>query len=228
MKELDENAVVWIARLSESREAVSMLDALLDDSERERAGRFRFPDDRARFTIGRAMARKALGHFLQREPASISFTRTERGRPVLPRHELAFNISHARDFIAVGVAKDARVGIDIECVDRKIDLMGLVERILSERDFRAFATLPEEEKLAAFFRVWTRKEAYLKARGEGISEGLQSITVSFGADAISTITDTRDEAGAAKWRLHALPVPDDYQGCVACDDPRKKIAVEWV
>jgi 4'-phosphopantetheinyl transferase len=227
MKQLDESSVVWIVRVSESMNALLALEPLLNADERERAARFRFPEDRARFTLGRALARKALGHFLARDPASIELTLTERGRPVLPQEELAFNITHAGDLVAVAVAKNARVGIDIERVERKVDLMGVGEKILSEEDFARFCALADEEKAAAFFRIWTRKEAYLKATGAGITDGLKEISVSFEAEMVGPITDVRDEAGARKWRLHALPVPGDYQGCMACDEPTRGVVVEW-
>ena len=143
MKQLEENVVVWIARLSESNDALPFLEPLLDDRERERAGRFHFSKDRARFTLGRALARKCLGHFLSRPPESIALTLTDRGRPVLPQGELAFNLSHAGDFVAVAVTENARVGIDLESMQRDVHLIELAERILSASDFQRFKALPE-------------------------------------------------------------------------------------
>lgn len=228
MKQFEQAVVVWIARLSESHDTLPLLESWLDTRERERAARFHFAEDRARFTIGRGLARKLLGAALFRPPAEIQFTSTERERPVLREGGLEFNITHAGDLVAVAFAKNARVGIDIERVERKVDLMGVAERILSEEDFAKFCALPDVEKAATFFRIWTRKEAYLKATGEGITDGLKKISVPLGTEEISSITDLRDESGAAKWRLHSLALPQGYAGCVACDDAEMPIEPKWV
>jgi len=216
--------VVWIARIPQLREDLPALEALLDAGERERATRFRFPEDRARFIVGRGLLRHGLRRYAPQIPATIEIAYSNLGRPFIPaQHEAPrFSISHTRDLVALAFADGAQIGVDLEFVHLPVDLIDLAERILSEDDFRTFQTFPHVDRLLAFFRAWTRKEAYLKARGEGIGTGLQEVSVSFAAEAISRMTDRRDASSAA-WRLHTLPVPADYMGCVACDETARPV-----
>jgi 4'-phosphopantetheinyl transferase len=216
--------VVWIARLPELRDALPAFEALLDDQERERAARFRFPEDRARFIAGRGLVRHGLRHYSPQLPALLEMGYTSLGRPILAGgHEAPqFSISHTRDLVALAFARGAQVGIDLEFTQPAVDQLELAERIMSGEDFRAYAALPAREQPRAFYRVWTRKEAYLKARGEGIATGLQDVSVSFSPETTTTVTDRRDPA-ADIWRLHALPVPEDYMGSLACDDPAQRV-----
>jgi 4'-phosphopantetheinyl transferase len=226
---LDGMIVVWLAQVSTSQERLPFLEPCLDAHDRERAARFRFAEDRARYVLGRALARNILGRYLSLAPERIELAYTDRGRPIFPHDEtLHFSLTHTHDLVAVALTAHAQVGIDIEYMERKLNLEELAERILSAEDFRVFKALPDLEKEPAFFRVWTRKEAYLKARGEGISEGLQKISVAFGPDAITFLTDARDELAAPKWRVHALDLPDGYMGSLACSDAAKGIDLQKV
>jgi 4'-phosphopantetheinyl transferase len=216
--------VVWLANLPQVSDSLTALEALLDKRERDRATRFRFPEDRARFIAGRGLLRHGLSLYAPQVPAAMELAYSSMGRPVLPGGYEApqFSISHTRDVVALAFASGAQVGIDLEFTHPAVDQLELAERIMSEEDFQAFAALPREEKQPTFYRVWTRKEAYLKARGEGIATGLRDISVSFKEGPITTVTDRRD-ASAATWRLHALPLPAGYAGCVACDEAERTV-----
>ena len=224
-KDLDKSIVVQLERIDPSSERLKIMEAWLDEAERERAARFHFPEDRARFAFGRGLARRYLSDILSvRDPKLVKFALSDRGRPTLANDEsIQFSITHSKELVAVAMTRNARVGIDLECMERKLNLEGLAERILSAEDFRGFEELPEQEKEAAFFRVWTRKESYLKATGEGITDALKEISVSMRAEEVSFIADGRDKAGAKKWRMHSLALPADYMGCVACDDVTKSL-----
>ena len=216
--------VVWMARISQAQDFLAYLDPCLDARDRERAARFHFLEDRARFVLGRGLLRKCVGHYLQQPPETIELSYTDRDRPVLAHDEtLQFSISHAHDLVAVALTADARIGIDLEYVKSTPDLPELAERILSAKDLQAFQALCGNEALAAFFRVWTRKEAYLKARGEGIAEALQQTSVSMGPEEISSLTDDRDNSASTDWRLVSLPVPEGYMGNIACDNANKRL-----
>jgi len=216
--------VVWIARVPDFRDELPALEALLDAHERERAGRFRFPEDRARFVVGRGLLRHGLRRYAPQIPATLEIAYSNLGRPFVPVEYEAprFSISHTRDLVALAFAADAQIGVDLEFMQPPVDLLDLAERILSEEDFRTFQTFPPVDRQLAFFHAWTRKEAYLKARGEGIGTGLQDVSVSFTKETTSGLTDRRD-ASSASWRLHTLPVPDDYMGCVACDEGERPV-----
>jgi 4'-phosphopantetheinyl transferase len=226
---LTRHIVVWIARLSQSRDTLASLEPCLDGHDRERAARFHFADDRARFVLGRGLLRKCLGFYLEQSPETIELAYTDLGRPILPHDAtIQFNISHTKDLVTLAVTAHAQVGIDVELAHPHPDLIELANRIFSETDFQKFQALPSGEALPAFYRAWTRKEAYLKARGEGIAEGLPLISASLGAEKTSTITDTRDKAAAQTWRVVDLLVPNDYTACLACDDAHKRVECRYV
>ncbi len=216
--------VVWIARLPELREELPALEALLDAGERNRAAQFRFADDRGRFIVGRGLLRLGLRRYAPEVPAALEIAYSSLGRPLIPGDYDAprFSISHTHDLVALAFASGAQAGVDLEFMKPPVDLLELAERILSEEDFQAFLAFPHVERQLAFYRAWTRKEAYLKARGEGIGTGLQDVSVSFGAEAITQVTDRRD-VSMTTWRLHTLPVPQEYLGCVACDEVERPV-----
>ncbi|MEJ0000647.1 MAG: 4'-phosphopantetheinyl transferase superfamily protein [Verrucomicrobiota bacterium] len=224
-------AVVWIALLSEVRDAVPTLEPLLDVRERDRAARFRFDDDRARFTLGRGLARRALGAWLDRAPEAVELALTATGRPVVAGEPaLHFSISHTRDVVALALAHGARVGIDFEMVAPSIDLPALAGRVLSGEELLRFRGLDRHEAVTAFYRAWTRKEAYLKALGEGIAEGLARVSVGFEPVQIAGLIDTRDLEASRPWRLHELALVKGYLGALACEDPARRprcTAVGW-
>lgn len=221
--------IVWMTHVSKARDSLVFLEPCLDGRERERAARFRFSEDRERFVLGRGLLRKCLGRYLEQTPEAIELATTDRGRPVLPHDEtVQFSISHTHDLVAVALTAGARIGIDLEYMKLPPDLPELAKRILSEEDFQTFQALPGSEAPAAFYRAWTRKEAYLKARGEGIAEGLRQISVSMGPEKTGVIRDARDEAAERTWRLLALPVPADYVGSLACDEAGRRLECAFV
>jgi len=228
-EKLNRVIVVWVTRVSLNENVLPDLEPLLDARERERADRFRFAEDRARFVLGRALVRNLLGRCLDRPAKAIELTLADLNRPVFDVDEtIQFSITHTHDLVAVAATCNARVGIDLEFIQSTVDLVELAERILSEEDLATFEAFSPEEKLAAFFRVWTRKESYLKARGEGIAEGLRLVSVSFGPEVESSLADARDERAAVSWKQHLLPAPNDYTGSVACDDSSRRVEFQPV
>jgi 4'-phosphopantetheinyl transferase len=195
----------------------------LSAQDLERAARFRFPEDRARFVLGRRLLAALIRDHRRLPPQPLDLALTEQGRPYLADDPaLAFSISHAGDVVAVALALHARVGIDVESLDRTLKLDPLAERIFNAADLARFRALPPETKHNGFFRAWTGKEAILKAQGIGLFGGVQAISVPMDEDARIAIIDGA-EPGA--WQLIPLAVPAGYLGAVACDDLRKTIQV---
>jgi 4'-phosphopantetheinyl transferase len=192
----------------------------LSDADRNRAERFKRHEDCVRFITGRAL----LAFLIRRAGVTIhkplELELTEHRRPFLPSEpDLAFSISHAGDLVGVAVARDARVGLDIESLDRQVDLPSLAARIFGDAELAQFRSLPAAVQPRAFFRAWTGKEAVLKAQGVGLFGGIEKIAAPF-HDQAATIH--LPDAGET-WRLHPLSLPDGYVGCVACDDPSREI-----
>jgi 4'-phosphopantetheinyl transferase len=217
---LDRHVVVRMGRLSEAGVAA---EAYLNPRDKERAGRFRFPEDRARFVLGRGLLGSCVSRYLGYPAAPLDLAWTAEGRPFLPHDpEVQFSISHSHEMVAVALSVGTLVGIDLEYMRADFNAYELAERIFSEEDMKAFRALPENEALPAFFRAWTGKEAYLKAQGVGLSGGLKEISISFRDGHEGRITDAFRENNAQKWRLEGLPLPAGYAGHLAWNDPEKQ------
>ena len=223
----DRHIVVRLARIPRE---VDRLDVALNTEDAERAARFRFPEDRARMIAGRWLLGQCLSRFFGVAAGPIDLIYTSRGRPELARiPEIAFSISHTGDLVAVALAHGARVGIDLERTDRKIDSAGLVTHVLSAQECVKFQALSEAEKIPAFFQVWTAKEAWLKARGVGISEGLRELSVPFEFDLeVRALAGIKSETGPQAWQLQGLPVPEGYAGNVIWDDAMRCVDFGWL
>jgi len=216
---LDSHIVVWRAQVSTSLYVMACLQRYLDAKDLARAARFRFPEDRARYVLGRAMVRESISRYLHREPGALALKYTNRGRPLLVGDDsIQFSISHAKDWVAIALTSRASVGVDLEYLRADLAVPEIAERIFSADDLQRFEALPRGDKLASFFRAWTRKEAYLKATGEGIAEALQEVSVSFGPEEMATLHDTRAHMAHQPWRLLTMPMPENYMGSLACDD----------
>ena len=166
--------VWWAAPLAP--EAAPALVGLLDDHERERLVRFRRPDDRARYLAAHALARLVLGPLVGSAAERLAFDRTCRcgaphGKPVLPGGP-GFSLTHAGDLVGVAVRRDGPVGLDVEQARAVADLAALAGHVRSPVESARGGVDPE-----AFFRTWTRKEALVKATGEGLSAPMTAITL---------------------------------------------------
>jgi 4'-phosphopantetheinyl transferase len=174
---------VWAARLDVSSATLASFAATLSLSERERASRFHFERHRHRFIAGRGLLRALLGRYLEVEPMRIEFTYGAAGKPMLaasdPQTALHFNLAHSKDLGLIAITRSGPVGVDVEQIRALNDAEELVARFFSQREHATFKDLPDSEKPAAFFNLWTRKEAWLKATGEGIAHSLHLVEVSF-------------------------------------------------
>jgi len=203
--------------------------SVLAVDERERAERFRFERDRTRFVAGRAGMRCILGSYLETEPARVIFGYGEKGKPMVSTaggepHALMFNLSHCEDLAVLAVTRTAPVGVDVERIRTIPDADQLVSRFFSPTEATRFHALPENQRPEAFFNLWTRKEAWLKATGAGIGSGLDQVEVSFlpGQPArLLSLGPAKDQAGS--WSLHELTPAEGFTGAVAIAAAQPKI-----
>ncbi len=151
----------------------------LSADERARAAKFYFDKDREHFIVARGLLRTILGRYLDREPENLSFRYGPQGKPALAEisdgHAIRFNLSHSHGFALYAIARGREVGIDIEWIRPDLAIAEIAERFFSASEAALLRSLPAEARLEAFFRCWTRKEAYIKARGEGLSRPLNQI-----------------------------------------------------
>jgi 4'-phosphopantetheinyl transferase len=211
---------VWRIPLDLDPETLAVLSDLLDPLERARAGRFRFERDRRRFIAARGRLRQVLSRYSGGRPEALRFRYGPHGKPELEPEDrsdsLRFNLSHAHELALLAVARGRDVGVDLEWSGREVEALELAERFFSRAEARALWRLPEPRRAAAFFRCWTRKEAYIKARGEGLSLPLDAFDVSLARGHQSALLATRgDPEEAARWRIRDLPAGPGYVAAVA-------------
>ncbi len=176
---------VWSVALA-TDETNASSHALLSADERERASRFQLPLHRARFVAARAYLRRLLAIYLGGvDPATIVLRVGDHGKPAIaaPATSLRFNLSHAGDHLLVALSHGAELGVDVERLDRPLDLPALAARVMTQAEHAEWTALPRDDQHAAFIRCWVRKEACLKATGEGIAGGLNRWNVGCGVQA---------------------------------------------
>jgi 4'-phosphopantetheinyl transferase len=192
----------------------------LSAAERERADKFYFDEDRARFMLAHGALRQILSRYLGLGPGEIVFDQGPQGKPNLDpmpdRKGLTFNLSHSGSFVLIAVGRERELGVDVEKVRPEIDLEGIAGRFFSEAEQEALLSLAPQLRPAAFFRCWTRKEAYIKARGGGLSIPLGQFDVTLDPESEAALLATRDDpAEADRWSLYNLEVGEGYQAALA-------------
>lgn len=212
------------AMLSRPPLPVHECESLVLPEERERAARYHQQADRHRHLIGRAVLRVALGRLLDVAPAAVALRLTAFGKPSCDGGP-SFNIAHSGDEVLVALASCGRLGVDVEAVRDLPDLFSVARASFVVAEVSALASQPPEAQLRHFYRIWSRKEAILKALGIGIGS-LQSLEVS-GDIGISnalrrmTLPDERGEA----WVVRPLRDGDDSSSAVAWDQPLQRVVV---
>src|SRR5262249_12645966 len=150
--------------------------------EEQRMRRFRFDEDRRRYLLGRGLLRLLLGHYLELTPDLLRFDYTPFGRPHLAAglapQLLEFNVSHSGELILIAVAAGRSLGIDVEQIRADVEVKAIAARFFSPSEQEALGRLAEGQQVEAFFDCWTRKEAYIKAKGDGLSLPLDQFDVS--------------------------------------------------
>jgi 4'-phosphopantetheinyl transferase len=216
-----EEVHLWLGNVKTSscdREA--MLKTLSRD-EQERRLRFRFPEDQANFLFARSMLRIVLASYLDAGPAAVNFSYSAHGKPSLPGSPsggLQFNLSHSGDLVLLAVCRDRRIGVDIEKVRRDIEAREIAENYFSAAEREALSHFAGPSLHDAFFSCWTRKEAFVKARGEGLSCPLNCFDVPVDPEEQDMEIQTRpDAAEASRWNLRSLKLAPGYAAALAIE-----------
>jgi len=160
---------VSMGKLDLEPERIAELSVLLSEDERERAGRFYFERDRRRFTVARGLLRVELGRRMQAPPARLNFVYNAFGKPALKDSSLQFNISHSAELVLIAIADASEVGVDVEFVRPQPEMHRIAERVFSPSELALFQSTPTDAQTEMFYRLWTQKEARLKASGTGFA-----------------------------------------------------------
>lgn len=209
---------VWRVWLDRDEAALEEFLATLSEDERGRALRFRFERDRARFIVARGQLREILGRYLSLPPSEIKFAHNEYGKPSLAGDVggLRFNLAHSGGAALYAFALGREVGVDVEHWREDFASMEVAGRFFSRAEVAALGSLPSELQTQAFFNCWTRKEAYIKALGEGLSHPLDCFTVSLAPGETARLLATDgDPAEASAWSVFDLKPFEDCSAAVA-------------
>jgi 4'-phosphopantetheinyl transferase len=223
---------VWRADLNVSQHLLNTLEDTLEKKERDRANRFHFEQDRHHFIAARGILRVILGRYLNLGPKRLKFIYTPHGKPSILNETdygyLKFNLSHSHGFALYAVTIGREVGIDIERVRANLSFEKIAKRFFSPLEFETLVSLPPSERIQGFFNCWTRKEAYIKAVGEGLSIPLDQFDVTLRpSDEAKIISIKGDAALASNWSLHSLTPAPGYVGALAVEGKNLRIKY-WV
>jgi 4'-phosphopantetheinyl transferase len=223
---------VWRATLSQPPARVQELARILSGNERMRSERFRFKQDRRRFIVSHGILRLILGRYLDIEPSQLQFRYGPLGKPYLKEgfadSDLRFNLAHSNDLALYAVAVGREVGIDLERINGEIEYEQIAERFFSPIERETLQAQPAELRQDSFFVGWTRKEAYVKAKGEGLSLPLGSFDVSLAPEEPAELRVSNNPQEAPRWSLQDLNLGGDYKAALAVEGNEWHLACwEW-
>ncbi len=214
---------IWRAFLNDAKWRMGELQYILSEEELARAGRFRFQRDREDFIVSRAILRCLIARFIGTGANDVRFSYDIYGKPRLAdeRHRwLRFNLSHSNGLGLYAISADREIGIDIEYIsERDIEF----ENIFSEREMSVLKQLPEKARRRAFYACWTRKEAYIKARGEGLSVPLKSFSVSLAPGEPAALLEA-SPAELCRWSLCEIEAHPQYAAAVAVEGRLSRVS----
>jgi 4'-phosphopantetheinyl transferase len=212
---------VWRVSLEQPSVIVEALDQLLSADETERARRFHFEKDRRHFILARGTLRRLIGRYLEATPESIRFIYQEYGKPQLVDSvypTLKFNVAHSGSLAVFAFTRLSEIGVDLEQIKPELAGEDIARRFFSESEVASLDALPERERALAFYNCWTRKEAFIKAKGLGLSLPLDQFDVSLIPGHEATLLRTAwDEAEAERWCIKSLDVSEGYVGALAIE-----------
>lgn len=218
---------VWRASLIQPDSTIETLWPTLAQDEQDRAQRFHFEQHRRAYIVGRGLLRGLLGVYLEMAADEIQFEYTDYNKPFLSplvhgtnhaTDNFRFNLSHSGTCVLYAFGYGRELGVDVEFIKPDFDYLGVAEGFFSESERAVLRALPAADQPQGFFNCWTRKEAYIKAHGEGLSLPLNQFDVTLRPGEAANLLATRpDPTEAAHWHLRALPMPHDYAAALAVE-----------
>jgi 4'-phosphopantetheinyl transferase len=218
----DSDIHIWCASLNISHEELSHHVSLLSLDEKARAERFYFEKDRDHFIVGRGLLRTIISYYLKVEPAQIIFFYEEYGKPAL-KSELRdktfeFNLSHSKGLALYIFSWNRKVGIDVEYIHSMPDMDDFAERFFSPRESAFINSLSGQQKEIAFFKLWTCKEAFLKANGNGLTVPINEVEISLESEGSVTLEAIGEEKEQiSHWQLEIFNPVQGYQAALAVE-----------
>ncbi len=183
---------------------------LLAADEQQRAARFHLASDRHRYITTRGVLRTLLGRYLRQPPDGLRFTYTMYGKPLLATGSLHFSVAHSGNLALLGVSRRP-VGVDVEALQPRLVWRDVAPLVFNAPEQAWIAGHPPDGQLSAFFTLWTRKEAFLKARGDGFSGDPTRVTV------LESVDGVRTDDASQQWRIVDVPTEAGYRAALCCE-----------
>jgi 4'-phosphopantetheinyl transferase len=223
---------IWRASLDCAPSRIESYHSTLSADEQARAARFHFLKDRSAFIVARGVLRAILSQYLGVRPIQLEFDYSPYGKPSLIRglsESLCFNVSHSHGLALYAFTHSRAIGVDVEFIRDDLADQQIADRFFSPNEVRQLQSLPAAARSEAFFNCWTRKEAYIKARGEGLSFPLHLFVVSLAPGQPAALLRTIDEPHeAARWSLRDLQPSPGFVGAVAVEGSDWKLkCLSW-
>jgi 4'-phosphopantetheinyl transferase len=224
---------IWHISIEPTPDKIAEARTLLSPDELERAARFHFDVHRNRYIAGRAALRSILAHYLGIPPQALAFIYGDKGKPALAAQvnsrRLEFNLSHSHERALLGITAGSIIGVDIERINPEFGTDEIATHFFSAFEVDTLLAVPKPERGTTFFNCWTRKEAYIKAVGEGLSLPLDSFDVAFGpgVEAALLRVDAAPDA-PSHWRMYDIHAPEGYAAAIAVEGTEHKLRQrEW-
>lgn len=212
---------IWKIPLDAAKYDLSACFTALDAKEQARAQRFVFEHIRQRFIMSHYALRKILGDYLALKPEAIHYEFSQRNKPFVADaqnpNDLQFNLSHSQDFAIVGITHNVSIGVDVEYREKTLDYLALAQRFFAKEEIESLLQLEPSEQRQGFFNCWTRKEAFIKAIGQGLHYSLKKFAVSLTPGQPAHIIRIEPElANGNQWTLCGFEPQSDYVAAFAC------------
>lgn len=228
LKLLNNEVHLWLANLNISSQDIARLTNTLSTDEIARANGFRFDRHKNRFIAARGYLRQILSSYLQKSSEEITFEYSDRGKPKLLNTNLQFNVSHSQDIALYGFTNHNLIGIDIEYLRSNVECAKIAKRFFNEREYQIINNLSPEKQAQAFFQFWTIKEAYLKATGEGLGGGLETVEIEFNYNLetkIKAIANNKIEPN--NWFFKSFIPERDFVATVAVNTKQLPLDIKY-
>jgi 4'-phosphopantetheinyl transferase len=204
-----------VARLDEGVEGVAALTTLLSQSEKARAARLRFERDRRRYIVARGRLRELLASRLGKDARALEFVYGDNGKPALAGTSLHFNVSHCADLAVYAFSSEREIGVDVEALHPIREADGVAAQFFSRVENEAFRALDTGSRTLGFYNCWTRKEAIVKALGDGLAMPLEGFAVSLAPGDAARVLHIAGRQGDGGWQLHSFTPRPGFVAAVA-------------
>jgi 4'-phosphopantetheinyl transferase len=221
----EDEAHVWRADLALNECFQNSFLKLLSPDEKNRAKKFRFAKDSQNFIVARGILRSLISKYLEINPAEVSFRYSDFGKPsIANNHSLQFNISHSQNIALFAFTKKFNIGVDVEFVNPDVEVKEIAASFFSKNEIKNLLALPEQQQTLGFFYCWTRKEAFIKAVGEGLSFPLDKFEVSVEPNKpVKLLATYRQPKDVSKWSIYSLSPEANFVGGLVIEGLVEKV-----